>query len=162
MEQREIIGIPLKVINDEIFKVTYVRFLSQTSLETIKLPTNLQDYKFGHLISPNYLLHIEVIKTKKNWILKDVLASERIANPNAYQDFLKQSEVVKLLLEYMREDQEISILPFLQTQMSQLTTLDLLTFESQLLEELGFIPQFENQEDISTQLQKAKIHSGLL
>lgn len=138
MELREIQGIVLQHRTDQVFGITYTMVLSQDHLESIKLPTLVQNYKFGHLLNPNYLLHLELVKTKKNWVLKSVLNYERISNPAKYEDFLKQSECIKLVLKHIHEDQDTNLLPWLIKQLNTINSLNLGDFEQQLTTQLGF------------------------
>jgi hypothetical protein len=139
MEFREETAIALNHYNDEIFKVSYLRILTSTKIESVKLPTVIDNYKFSHLLNPNYLLGLELIKTKKNWVLRNISSSDRISQPTSYLDFLRQSEIIKLVLEHIREDQEIEILGWLVYILgTKLDTLDMAKFESELLRRLGF------------------------
>ena len=140
MEKRIITCLPLSKTNDEVFKITYLTLLTENSVESIKLPTNFDNYKYSHMIRPDYLLQVEIIKTRKNWILKNILKYEKIQDTCSYNDFLKQSEMVKIILKNTYQDQETNILPFVVETFQQkaLNLINLKNFEQQLSANLGF------------------------
>jgi hypothetical protein len=138
MELREIKGIVLSVYSDELFKFTYIKFLTNTTLESIKIPTQIENFKLSHVLNPNFLLHIEIIKTRKNWILKNILEYTRICEPQKYIDYIKQSEIAKLTLANIHEEQEANILSFVTESVKNIHILDLKLYEQRLLTQLGF------------------------
>jgi hypothetical protein len=138
MEFREIQGIVLKVYTDELFKFSYLKFLTDTTLESIKIPSTLENFKMNHILNPNYMMSIEIIKTRKNWILKNVLEYNRISHPIKYIDFIKQVELTKITLSHIQEDQDVEIFDFVKTSVEQIHSLDLKEYEKKLLSLLGF------------------------
>jgi hypothetical protein len=138
MEFREIKGIVLRTYSDELFKFTYIKFLTESTLESIKIPTQIDSFKMNHVLNPNFLLHIEVVKTRKNWILKNILEYTRISDPKRYIDFIKQSELAKLTLAYLQEEQEANILELVIESVQNIETLNLKEYEKKLLTRLGF------------------------
>lgn len=138
MELREIRGVVLKCYSDELFKFTYIKFLTENTLESIKIPTQIENFKLNHVLNPNFLLQIEVIKTRKNWILKNVLEYQRISEPKKYVEFIKQSEISKITLNHTHEDQEIDILSYFIQTVQKIDTVDLKIYETELLSKLGF------------------------
>jgi hypothetical protein len=141
MEQKVIKFIPLIKSSDEIFKISYLTILSEETLDSIKLPTNFDNYKYSHLIKPNYLLTGEIIKTRKNWILKSILSYEAFHQPISYSDFLKQSEICKIILKHIHQGELTNILEFLLKtfQNKPIRELDTKNFEQNLTKSLGFI-----------------------
>lgn len=138
MELREIKGIVLRTYSDELFKFTYIKFLTDSTLENIKIPTQIDNFKLNHVLSPNFLLEIEIVKTRKNWILKNILEYTRICDPKRYIDFIKQSEMAKLTLANIEEEQEVEILDFVIESIKNIESLDLKDYEKKLLTRLGF------------------------
>lgn len=138
MELREIKGIVLRTYSDELFKFTYIKFLTDSTLENIKIPTQIDNFKLNHVLNPNFLLEIEIIKTRKNWILKNILEYTRICDPKRYIDFIKQSEMAKLTLANIEEEQEVEILNFVIESIKNIESLDLKEYEKKLLTRLGF------------------------
>ncbi|MBC7472245.1 MAG: hypothetical protein H7196_03240 [candidate division SR1 bacterium] len=138
MELREIKGIVLRTFSDELFKFTYIKFLTNSTLENIKIPLQIDSFKLNHVLNPNFLLEIEIIRTRKNWILKNVLEYKRICDPKRYIDFIKQSEVAKLTLANIQEEQEVGILDFVIDSIKNIENLDLKEYEKKLLSRLGF------------------------
>jgi hypothetical protein len=138
MELREIKGIVLRSYSDELFKFTYIKFLTDSTLENIKIPTQIENFKLNHVLNPNFLLHLEVVKTRKNWILKNILEYTRISDPKRYKDFIKQSELAKLTLANLQEEQEANILALVIESVQNIESLDLKEYEKSLLVCLGF------------------------
>jgi hypothetical protein len=140
MEKRDFWCLPLSIYNDDIFGITYVRVISQTNFESLKIPTTLEKFKSQHVLNPTNLLHVETIKTRKNWILKSVLSYKKIVAPKAYSDFLKHSQMINILIKHQYEDQETTLLrPLTKYLLSNpIEKIDIMEFESFVLSELGF------------------------
>lgn len=160
MEQLETTVLCLRTSADKIMNATFVTVLGPESLFSIKLPTNLEKYRFANQISPLYLLDVELIKTKKNWILKNINRFETLATISNYAQITALSEIVKTILRYVREDQETDILPFVTRYISEnIMQFDGADFEALLLEQLGFSSQ--NTGTIQEQTKKAKLENDL-
>jgi hypothetical protein len=138
MEYREIKAMVLSTRNDEVFGVSYAMLLTSENLESVKLPALIKHYKYGHLLNPNYILNAELIKTRKNWVLKGVTNYYRVGTPTSYEGFLKQSECIKLVLKHLHEDQQTDILSWLAGQMEEIESVNLSQFEQNLISKLGF------------------------
>jgi hypothetical protein len=138
MEIKQLTGIFLDVYTDTVLNLSYGRFLTDSTLTSIKLPTQIDNYKYKHLIQPNQLLNIEVVKTKKNWILRHILHSKEIYKPKDYQDFLYFAESIKSIKNNLREEQTTSALPVLVEYWSLCERIDLAVFEKLLQKVLGF------------------------
>jgi len=140
MEIRTFWAIPLLTYSDSLLKLSYLKVLTKNKFETLKLPTNLANYRYQHLVSPNYLLNIEVIKTRKNWILKNILEVRTLSKPDTYSDFLKLTELTKILCESFQEDQEVDLLEFVTRYLLEvsLKEANLADFEKEVMIKLGF------------------------
>jgi hypothetical protein len=138
MEIKQLTGIFLDVYTDTVLNLSYGRFLTDSTLTSIKLPTQIDNYKYKHLIQPNQLLNIEIVKTKKNWILRHILQSKEIYKPKDYQDFLYFAESIKLIKQNLREEQTTSALPVLVEYWRLCERIDLAVFEKLLQKVLGF------------------------
>lgn len=138
METRQIHGLPLKIYTDSVASFSYLTFLSQTKLEKIRLPTEFSSFKQNYLLSPNYVLDLEIIKTKKNWVLKDILLSKQIVSLQVWSDYLKHSEQVSILLEFLREEVETDILPWLEAMWIEKNVKEVQDFRKELEVKLGF------------------------
>ena len=121
MEVRNMWVLPLNVYTDEVLKLSYLRVLSDSRFETVKLPTHLSQYRYQHLLVPTNMLYIELIKTKKNWILKNILQTDQVMNAESYLDFLKLADISKLINNYFQEDMENTLL---QTLLKYFNTLN--------------------------------------
>ncbi len=164
MEKQNIQGIPLKIFSDKLMKVSYVSFLTNDTLLSAKLPTIINNYKLGHFIQPNYLLDIELIKTRKNWIVRGIHKYEKIAELKDYKDYTTHSKIINLIYKYIKEDQGVNIMNFIikTLQVKKISKIDTKLFESRLLKELGFIPHIENDEKFAAKLHIAKDKGDLL
>jgi hypothetical protein len=140
MEHLEAKGLVLGVFKDTVDGYGYLWFLSEFNFFSIKVSGDPDRSPFKHLFNPNYYLSLDLIKTRKNWILKDVYQSFKLHNGGSYQAFSYQAEVAHLLIKYLHADQEVSVLPFvLKTlQMEQPESFQLKQFEYELLKRLGF------------------------
>ena len=93
MEIRQISGIFIDIYHDSILGLSYGKILTESTLESIRFPTLLDNYKYKYLIEPNQLLQLEVLKTKKNWILRSINHSQVVYQPKDYQDFVVLSDL---------------------------------------------------------------------
>jgi hypothetical protein len=140
MELREIWVWPMGFYTDEILKLSYLRVLTKDHIESIKLPTSVSNYRHNHQLNPRYLLKIELIKTRKNWILKSIIEHIELLKPDNYQGLLKLGEMTQILLKHTHTDQEVHILDFIEDTISKgdISTLNLAEFEKKLEGKLGF------------------------
>jgi hypothetical protein len=138
MEIREIWGIVLSTFTDELFSFSYIRVLTETKFESFKLNTQYEKCKFNHLLNPNYLLKFELIKTRKNWIVRSILEYKHISKPVSYKDFLNQAECIKIIENSITQDEIVSILPFVVKEFSSLENISLDQFSQQLKTQLGY------------------------
>jgi len=65
MQIRNFLAIVLSHYTDEISHLSYIKVLNENKVETLKLPTSITNYRYQHLLRPNFLLEVEVVKTKK-------------------------------------------------------------------------------------------------
>ena len=140
MEKRDFWCLPLQTYTDEVFGVTYVRVISQTHYESLKIGTTLEKFKSRHVLSPKYLLHVEVIKTRKNWILKNVLSYREVMQMENYPDYLKQAELVKIIQKHLYENEPVTVLKWLTRYLltHPVKEIEVAKFEEELMRELGF------------------------
>lgn len=138
MEVRCIHGLPLKIYTDSAAGFSYLTFLSSDKVESIRLPVEISLFKQNYLLSPNYMLDLELIKTKKNWVLKDILSSNLILDLKSWNDYLKHSEQTSILLEFLRQEQEVDILPWLKNFWTDQNHKTLQEFRKELEVKLGF------------------------
>lgn len=116
MEIREISGIVISVKSDSVFKVCYLKFLTESKVETVKVSTSREESKFQNFFDPTYIITIEIVKTRKNWILKQVLSSRKIHPVTDYSKMLKLASMFKLVDKNLTESQETEILYWLVNQ----------------------------------------------
>jgi hypothetical protein len=140
MQIRQIRGLPLKYYYDDLLHIGYLKFLSLQQVETLKLPTNPTNYKYTHLLAIHYVLNLEVVKTRKNWVLKSILDYHTLFKPTTYLGFVKESELVNLILSYTQEEQETDLGKVLieVLQDVKIESLDLNDVEKLILNNLGF------------------------
>ncbi len=138
MEIRQVHGLPLKIYTDSAAGFSYLTFLSSQKIEKIRLPREFSQFKQNYLLSPNYILDLEIIKTKKNWVLKDVINSSQVVSLKCWDDYLKHSEQTSILLEFLREEQEVDILVWLKSIWSDKFGGSNIDFRKELEVKLGF------------------------
>jgi len=164
MQVRNLVAIFLGHYTDEISHLSYIKVLTEKKIETLKLPTSLTNYRYQHLLKPDLLLEVEVVKTKKNWILTGILSYQPYCYPKTYHDHLKLAAIISLINQFCHEGQPTGILDWLTKKfdLSNLEAVDLYIFESELLKQLGFIPQLETNHNLAKSLTLAKATSGLI
>jgi len=164
MQIRNFLAIVLSHYTDEISHLSYIKVLNESKVETLKLPTSITNYRYQHLLRPNFLLEMEVVKTKKNWILTGILSYQPFCYPKSYHDYLKLAAIINLLNQFCHEEQPVKILHWLtkELDLSNLEAVDLNLFESELLKQLGFIPELKTNQNLAKSLTLAKAASGLI
>ena len=139
MKTRNLTFLSLGHYTDELSNLTYLRILSDTHFETIKLPTAISKYKLQHLIQPHFLLQAELICTRKNWILKEINSFDKVLEPATFADFEKIYKIQEVILRYLHDGQETDILEFLCQYFEHFGLgLSLVELENQLSIRLGF------------------------
>lgn len=145
MELREITGITLSIWQDHVMDTSFVNILTEAELFSAKLPSTITRYKLAHLINPEYLLDFELVKTRKNWIIKNIVIRKRIAQPGSYDEHTIFAEMIKTIQKLTHSDQQTNslsvLLRFLQHPLSKIKLSD---FENALLHAEGFTEH--NQE----------------
>jgi hypothetical protein len=149
MEFKETTIIVLKKYNDSLLNTTFLKVLSQDSVLTIRLPTRLENYKLAHLINPSLLLGVELVKTKKNWVLKNITSSQPYLELQSYVCHTNLSKILQHVEKFTREDQDVILQDFLMNYVNKnpLKILDITHFESELLFALGFSPQLNHNQN---------------
>jgi len=140
MERREVNGLVLSVFSDSVLKVAYVRILTSTHIEVLKINGSLESSPYAHLLNPQYIINVEAIKTRKNWILKDVVSYERLVHVDTYHKVLKLTELVTILKEFVTDDQEVVILDWVKNVFCnpQLESVSTDGFKKELIMRLNF------------------------
>lgn len=138
MEIRQVKGIFVNIFTDSVLNLSYGKILTEKKVESLRFPTALDNYKYKHLIQPHYLLHVEIIKTRKNWIVKSVLGHEELYKPETYDDYVKLSEISKILSDNVIDEQDTNILYFIITFFKNAKVLNVSDFDKLLQKNLGF------------------------
>lgn len=121
MEIREITGLFVSVYTDDLMPFSYIKILTDTTLESVKLPSRFRDSKFAHYCSPYNLIKLEIIRTRKNWIVRDIAIVETIVSEVSFSHMLKHTHMLKVLAENITEGQQLHILPWFIDQLKQAT-----------------------------------------
>ena len=138
MEIRQVKGIFVNIFTDTVLNLSYGKILTEKRVESLKFPSNIENYKYKHLIQPHYLLHIEIVKTKKNWIVKSVLGHEELYKPETYDDYVKLSEISKLLSKSVIDEENTNVLYFLVAYLKNVKHINVEAFNKLLQTNLGF------------------------
>lgn len=113
MEFRTITGLLLETSVDEVWNITFAKVLTEDGLETLKIPSLLKNFKHGHTMKPNNLIQIEVIKSKKNWIIKDINRSFTWCHPVTFSDFIKLTNLLGFLSKSIKIGEKTECLKFI-------------------------------------------------
>ena len=113
MEFRSITGLVLETSIDEVWNITFAKVLTEEGLETLKIPSLLKDFKYGHLMKPNNLMQIEIVKTKKNWIIKNINRTYAWCQPNTFNDYLKLTNLLGFLSKSIKVGEKTNCLKFI-------------------------------------------------
>lgn len=138
MEIRQVKGIFVSVFTDSILNLSYGKILTEKRVESLRFPAALDSYKYKYLIQPHYLLYVEIIKTRKNWIVKSILGHEELYKPETYDDYVKLSEISKILSDNVIDEQTTNILYFVVTFLKNAKQLNVSDFDRLLQKNLGF------------------------
>jgi hypothetical protein len=139
METKKFTGIVLQVHTDAISKVSYIKVLTQDSVQSYKLPTSQENYKFGYLLSPKKIITGELIKTRKNWVLTTVLETRDLWQPQTFADYIRLTESIGYLSGTLKEGEVTDILAKVEDYFNRLKeTLNPKEFEQFLMKNLGF------------------------
>jgi hypothetical protein len=125
---------------DEVAGIFYMRVLTENKCENLRIGKNFEKQSFKHLLQPNYLLQVELIKTVKNWILKEVFSYQVLFTPKTYSDYEKIASIQKILNQLLHEGQETDLLIHLINYFKNIELKDLKVedFENKVLNILGF------------------------
>ena len=139
MDTKKFTGIVLETRTDSISKVSYIKVLTQDSVESFKLPTTQENYKFGYLLSPKKIITGELVKTRKNWVLTTVLETRDLWEPQTFADYLRLSEAIGYLSAALKEGEVTDIFDRVESYFYCLKkTLNPKEFEQFLMRNLGF------------------------
>ena len=112
MQIRTIKGVFIETFHDSVLGVSYGKILTDDTLESVKFPTNLENYKYKYVIQPNFVVELELVKTRKNWIVKTILDHKAFFSPQNYTDYVNLSEIIKSLQNNILEEQKTNALEF--------------------------------------------------
>jgi hypothetical protein len=139
MEIREISGLFVSVYTDDMMPYSYVRILTDSTLLTVKLPSRFRDSKFAHYCTPYNILTLEIIKTRKNWIVRDITVNRTIVEKPTFSHILKHSQMLKLLSQNITEGQNVDILEWFVAQIKGASSeIGMDDFQKQLDQKLNF------------------------
>jgi len=163
MQKKEDRGIITKIFTDKVGSFGYLSFLGQDSFYSIKVSGDPTRSPFKHLFNPNYLITVDLIKTKKNWILKDVYHSEKLHTAGKYKAYTQQAEIAHLINTYIKRDQETHLIEFIAEtlRLPDPDSFDIQRFEYNLLQLSGFATHKSHDQEYSDDLHKAKHDNDL-
>jgi hypothetical protein len=138
VEIRIIKGVFINYYNDSVLGLTYGKILTEECLESVRFPTLLENYKHKHLVEPNCIVEIEVIKTRKNWIVKEVISSNSIYSPCDFQDYVNMCEVIKLTRDNIIDEQRTGFLSHFINYFQNIAKVEVRQFDNLLQTQMGF------------------------
>jgi hypothetical protein len=113
-EVRAVRFMVLDVREDQVSDTSYIKILTDTHVEWIKLPTSRSKYRYQHQLSATHITDGELVKTRKNWILAKIFSTQEFVHLHGYEEFLKYAEYIHKLSEQLRENQDTHVLGFLE------------------------------------------------
>jgi hypothetical protein len=136
VEIRKVVAIVLKKYSDEILGIAYIKLLTHETIEWVRVQTTLDKYKYNGLLEARYILEIELVKTKKNWILKTILSDYVWYETTCYADYLKFARFLEIIENHTTEGQELELLTLLSS--NDWKDIGPVEFENMLVKKLGF------------------------
>ncbi|GAB4144247.1 MAG: hypothetical protein OHK0017_02570 [Patescibacteria group bacterium] len=147
MQSRIESGYLLKIRQDLVLNVSFAWFLTESQVIEIKLPSSVADSKFAAILNFGNKLQIELIKTRKHWILRqaDVLFRPDFSRWD-YSKFELLAELNKIILDSVHLDQDCRINDIIDRYIQVLNKPELnlpikeaaVQFKNELLRRLGF------------------------
>ncbi len=138
IEIRRIKGVFINYYNDSIMGLTYGKILTEELLESVRFPTLLENYKYKHLVEPNCLVEIEVVRTRKNWIVKEIISSHPVYIPCDFQDYMNMCDVIKLTRENIIDEQRTDFLVHFLNYFKTIKKIEVRQFDELLQTQMGF------------------------
>lgn len=106
MDSIELIGFPIRISSSTVFKHSFITFATPIGLVDAKVNCLIENYKYGKYFDYCNLCQIYLIKTRENWIIKEFVRSEKIFEPESYQNYLQLSEIIKILQKNLKKTDE--------------------------------------------------------
>ena len=138
-EIRRIKGVFINYYHDYVIGLTYGKILTDESLESVRFPSLLENYKHKHLVEPNCIVEIELVRTRKNWIVKEIITSRPIYSPCDFQDYLSMCEVIKLTRDNIIDEQRTDFLIYFVDYFKDLKKIEVRRFDNLLQTQMGFL-----------------------
>jgi len=140
MQTRTIIGLPISIFSDSVMKISFITVLTATHVEVVKISKDIHNYRHADTLKGVYIVELDLVKTRKHWIIQDIVHSQKLFLLEKYADFIHHKDILQMLKKYTTQEQEITVLGFLISTLAHtpLSSIDMNQFESQLLTKLGF------------------------
>ena len=113
MEFRTITALILETSLDNIWNITFIKVLTEDGVETLKIPSLIKDFKYGHLMVPNNLIQVEVVKSKKNWIVREINRSYTWCKLEAFSDYIKITKIIEFISKSIKVGETSNGLKFI-------------------------------------------------
>ena len=149
--------IVLSIYQDELAKICYLKILTENAVESVKIPAAKEKNVFWHLLEFRNLLTGNFVKTRKNWILKEIVNFTTFILPKSYLEYENVAKMQIICNKLLKDGVDTKILPFLLTEsaMFELEKADFYNFEHKLLAFLGFAknPSVNTEQDKKNRFQ---------
>jgi predicted glycosyltransferase len=113
-EVRQLEFIVLDYHEDRLKDIGYLKILTKSQVEWIKLPTAKRKYKYQHQLSSLLVATGEAVKTRKNWVLTKIHQTQPLLELQDYNQYLQYAEYIKVLNSQLLENQQTSVLQTIQ------------------------------------------------
>jgi hypothetical protein len=139
METKELTGVIISVKSDTVFKVCYIKFLTESRVVTLKVTTSSEESRFQNYFDPTHIVTVEIVKTRKNWILKQILKAKKIHPISDYSKMLNLASKMHIVDKNLVDGQETDLLFWLVNQIkTEFKGKNEKEFEEELLSRLNF------------------------
>jgi hypothetical protein len=145
--------LPLSVYQDKLASIFYVKILSPEKCYTIKIGRDTST-QIPQIIHPFVISKVELIKTAKNWILKEVINQKRLIEPITFEEYDKLARAQIILNSLIKENQTTNLYHKILSFLQRNKDFNLIDFENYALINLGFANPDINQES------KEKLHQS--
>jgi hypothetical protein len=132
--------LPIGLTTDEALGISYMHCMSGTSFRSVKLPTVASKYTQSGILNILHLIDCQLIKTRKNWILKEIHTSTQILHPSNYVDYIMINNLRLVLQSHYNPESQTELLSQLLQYFSRnpIQTIKLPHFKQMVDQFLGF------------------------
>lgn len=145
-EVKQVQAYILRIREDMLIDSCFCEILTPELYMEVKLPSKVDDYRYKPLINFGFLLQLDLIKTRKHWIVTHIEALSKLRLSTwEYSQFELLTQMNRVLVKHLHIDQECHLHPLVKGYLRALdvrkypSSGELLhKFEEDLMSWLGF------------------------